>query len=62
MLLLNQDLDRDLYICSMEGMRFMGQKRYDEVVIKNNKSKLDEVRKEEEKMAREIKEKEKFSK
>ncbi|MGV3075576.1 hypothetical protein [Clostridium baratii] len=46
----------------MEGMRFMGQKRYDEVVIKNNKSKLDEVRKEEEKMAREIKEKEKFSK
>ncbi|AIY84380.1 hypothetical protein U729_1669 [Clostridium baratii str. Sullivan] len=38
----------------------MGQKRYDEVVIKNNKSKLDEVRKEEEKVARKIKEKEKF--
>lgn len=46
----------------MKGMRFMGQKRYDGVVIKNNESKLDEVRKEEEKMAREIKEKEKFSK
>lgn len=46
----------------MEGMRVMGQKRYDEVIIKNNKAKLDEVRKEEEKVAREIKEKEKFGK
>ncbi len=36
----------------------MSQKRYDEVVIKNEKSKTNEVRKEQEKMANKIKEKE----
>ncbi|MEG1004352.1 hypothetical protein [Clostridium sp.] len=40
----------------------MGQKRYDEVVIKTNKEKMNEVRKEEEKMAREIKANEKRGK
>lgn len=40
----------------------MGQKRYDEVVIKNEKSKMSEVRREQEKMVEQIREQEKLHK
>lgn len=40
----------------------MGQKRYDEVARKTGEKKLDEVRKEQEKMADKIKENEKLNK
>ena len=42
----------------LRGMIIMSQKRYDEVVIEKEKTKTNELRKEQEKMANKIKEKE----